>query len=271
MDINTNYYNMQKRMADQQTRSKDKTTTDAFGNVINAVYENPNDKMVSVDNFLQLMIAQLKNQDFMNPTDDTQYVTQLAQFATMQQMTEMAYYATSSYAMSLVGKDVTIASMSIGGKVDKITGPVEKVMLVDKEFKIYVKGKAYDLNQIMEVNAPGTTSSGGVDTSKLLPYPTKIESDSITIEWKPVSSDEDVNKDYTYTVYYSTEQSFDDLDEVKKGTVAGTVGSDGELSIDIKNLKADTTYFINVVATDKSGKQSVYQKATVRTAKISGQ
>ena len=35
--------------------------------------------------FLTLLVAQLKNQDFMNPVDDTQYVTQLAQISTMQQ------------------------------------------------------------------------------------------------------------------------------------------------------------------------------------------
>ena len=33
---------------------------------------------VTADDFLSLMVAQLTNQDFMNPVDDTQYVTQLA-------------------------------------------------------------------------------------------------------------------------------------------------------------------------------------------------
>ena len=40
----------------------------------------------------------------MNPVDDTQYVTQLAQISTMQQMEEMAYNAKSSYVASLVGE-----------------------------------------------------------------------------------------------------------------------------------------------------------------------
>ena len=51
------------------------------------------DRQVSIDDFLVLMVEQLKNQDFMNPVDDTQYVTQLAQFTTMQQMQELAYNA----------------------------------------------------------------------------------------------------------------------------------------------------------------------------------
>ena len=54
------------------------------GDVIDAVFGDASDKAVSMEDFLTLMVAQLKNQDFMNPVDDTQYVTQLAQISTMQ-------------------------------------------------------------------------------------------------------------------------------------------------------------------------------------------
>jgi flagellar basal-body rod modification protein FlgD len=37
--------------------------------------------------FLQLLVAQLKNQDPQNPADGTQFVTQLAQFTTLEQTT----------------------------------------------------------------------------------------------------------------------------------------------------------------------------------------
>ena len=36
--------------------------------------------------FLQLLVAQMKNQDPMNPTDSTQYVSQLAQFSELEQV-----------------------------------------------------------------------------------------------------------------------------------------------------------------------------------------
>jgi len=38
------------------------------------------------DAFLQLMVAQLKNQDPLNPTDATQFVAQLAQFSQLEQL-----------------------------------------------------------------------------------------------------------------------------------------------------------------------------------------
>ena len=37
--------------------------------------------------FLQLLVAQLQNQDPLNPADSTQFVTQLAQFQQMEQAT----------------------------------------------------------------------------------------------------------------------------------------------------------------------------------------
>ena len=40
---------------------------------------------VTTNMFLQLLVAQLKNQDPLNPADSTQFLTQLAQFQTLQQ------------------------------------------------------------------------------------------------------------------------------------------------------------------------------------------
>jgi len=44
---------------------------------------------VTENMFLQLLVAQLQNQDPMNPTDSTQFVTQLAQFQQMEQSMNM--------------------------------------------------------------------------------------------------------------------------------------------------------------------------------------
>jgi flagellar basal-body rod modification protein FlgD len=40
---------------------------------------------VTTNMFLQLLVAQIKNQDPMNPADSTQFLTQLAQFQTLSQ------------------------------------------------------------------------------------------------------------------------------------------------------------------------------------------
>ncbi len=49
---------------------------------------NPND-LASKDVFLQLLIAQIKNQDPSKPGDSIQYITQLSQFSGVEQLVDI--------------------------------------------------------------------------------------------------------------------------------------------------------------------------------------
>ncbi|MSV30264.1 MAG: hypothetical protein EXQ52_16210 [Bryobacterales bacterium] len=44
---------------------------------------------ISRDSFLKLLVAQLKNQDPMNPSDGAQFIAQLAQFSQLEQTISM--------------------------------------------------------------------------------------------------------------------------------------------------------------------------------------
>lgn len=47
---------------------------------------DPTDGLANEQTFLQLLIAQIKNQDPTNPTDSTTFLTQLAQFSQLEQL-----------------------------------------------------------------------------------------------------------------------------------------------------------------------------------------
>lgn len=130
-------------MTINNTNSVSQTTSNSW-------FEESKDQ-ISVENFLELMVAQLKNQDFTNPVDDTQYIAQLAQFATMQSMQELNYYSQSNYVISMVGKEVTASKLTIGGKLQTVTGIVTKISLVDKQFAVFIGEEMFSLSQIMEV------------------------------------------------------------------------------------------------------------------------
>ena len=53
------------------------------------------------DDFLKLLVAQMKNQDPMNPTDSTASIAQMAQFSALEQMTNI------STAMDALNKNMT--------------------------------------------------------------------------------------------------------------------------------------------------------------------
>ena len=63
-------------------------TSGVAGSTGSAATTTPKNE-VSKDEFLQLLVAQMKNQDPLNPADGTQFFTQLAQFSQLEQLTGM--------------------------------------------------------------------------------------------------------------------------------------------------------------------------------------
>jgi len=69
------------------------------------------------DDFLNLLITQLQNQDPLNPTDSTEFTAQLAQFSSLEQLNNVntnleqlqnfQASANNSQAVSLLGKEIT--------------------------------------------------------------------------------------------------------------------------------------------------------------------
>lgn len=232
---------------------------------VNTPYETDSSSSISIESFLQLMIAELQNQDFTNPVDNSQYVSQLAQFAIMQQMQTLAYYSKTNYVMGLVGKEVTVASYSLGGKVNSATGTVEKITLSGEDYEIYVKGKAYSLSQIMSVSQTSATTANELESvAKSTPYLLKRTAESAEIAWNPPTTSDE--SQYYYSVYYSENQEFDSLAQVKQGTlVASFQGGDDDLAASLSDLEPDTTYYVNVIISDSSGNQAVYQKLIFKT------
>lgn len=126
----------------------------------NTVFTDKQTKELTSQDFLELMVAQLRNQDFMNPVDDTQFLSQMAQFTTMQQSQEMAELTKQNYVRSLVGQNVTAARFKVSGELESVTGIIEKVSLVDNDFLIYIGDKTFSLDQIMTLNVAGTVGEG---------------------------------------------------------------------------------------------------------------
>jgi flagellar basal-body rod modification protein FlgD len=85
--------------------------------------------------YMKLMIAQLQNQNPLEPLDNNEMASQLAQFSQLQQLESMntsfsqVLTATErNYANSLLGKTVTFYSQDeITGEYDKQTGTVSSI------------------------------------------------------------------------------------------------------------------------------------------------
>lgn len=131
--------------------SKTKSTEKSYNNV---KFSNDDQSDVNVQDFLNLMVTQLTNQDFMNPVDDTQYLSQLAQFSSMSAMQDLAQFSKQSFVMSYLGKEVTASVYNVGGEVETTTGKVTSVSLVNDDYKLTVNGKEFSIGDIKSVSDP---------------------------------------------------------------------------------------------------------------------
>lgn len=60
-----------------------------FGNTHQKTEENKQSGMLGKDAFLNLLITQLRNQDPLNPMEDKEFISQMAQFSSLEQMQEL--------------------------------------------------------------------------------------------------------------------------------------------------------------------------------------
>src|SRR5205085_2525477 len=86
------------------------------------------------DAFLRLLVTQLENQDPTKPMDNTQFISQMAQFSALEQMNNVSdglsvltQMQMTTQAMSLVGRSVTLTNPAGG---DPITGKVDSIHFV---------------------------------------------------------------------------------------------------------------------------------------------
>ena len=87
------------------------------------------------DAFLQLLVAQMRYQDPLEPTSNTEYISQYAQFSQVEQMQNMSASMDLQRASQLVGKEVYIRTTTSTGETKYVQGKVDYV--------VYENGKAY--------------------------------------------------------------------------------------------------------------------------------
>lgn len=110
--------------------------------------------VVTMDSFYKLLIAEMSNQDPLEPTSNTEFISQLASFTSLQAQQDNFAVQKQNYANSLVGQTVSVQGSA---KDDLVTGVVESVSYGD-EVMIKVDDKSYKLSAIKQVY--GYTSMG---------------------------------------------------------------------------------------------------------------
>ncbi len=125
--------------------------------------------------FMQLLVTQLQNQDPLQPTANDEFVAQLAQFTSLEQMEvvneNLVALAILQQGNALLGQ-LTSASSLIGQQVQYTNpedgsvaiGVVDSVKIEDDVAMLRVGGTSVPLSSVTEVlGAPQSETSAGTD------------------------------------------------------------------------------------------------------------
>ena len=111
------------------------------------MFEDKHD-LITMDNFYSLLVAEMQNQDPLEPTSNTEFISQMASFTALSSQQDAFNVQQQNYANSLIGKTVTV---SVGdGKTD--TGIVTFVKSGEDPM-VNVNGTNYKLSAISQVHS----------------------------------------------------------------------------------------------------------------------
>jgi flagellar basal-body rod modification protein FlgD len=116
-------------------------------------------KTLGKDDFLRILITQLQHQDPSKPLEDKEFIAQMAQFTSVEQLTNMntelkALRQMMGISPAFIGKEISWSVIdSVGAKATK-TGIVDALTFKGGVQYASVKGEEVSLDQIVKVTNP---------------------------------------------------------------------------------------------------------------------
>ncbi len=117
------------------------------------------------DAFLQLLVAQMKYQDPLQPTSNTEYISQYAQFSQVEQMQNMAASVELQRASQLVGENVYVKTTTNSGETKYIQGKVDYVVYENNKAYLSINESLYSLDDLDTVHDPAYLEAYELATS----------------------------------------------------------------------------------------------------------
>ncbi len=140
------------------------------------------------DAFLQLLVAQMQYQDPLEPTSNTEFISQYAQFSQVEQMQNLAATSELARATSLVGQHVYVKTTGSDGEPDYVYGKVDYVAFENNKAYVSIEESLYSIDDVDTVvnleykNAYDKAYDFTIRMNKL-PHPNRIDlSDAETID-----------------------------------------------------------------------------------------
>ena len=101
--------------------------------------------------FLQLLVCEMQHQDPLEPTTNTEWISQMATFSQLEELQSLSKTTENSQVFSLVGKTVEVSYEDASGNKQFKTGVVDFVSMSGGVAKLSIDGALYSIDEIANV------------------------------------------------------------------------------------------------------------------------
>lgn len=136
--------------------------TDLINAGKNAKSKDKDNNTLGKDDFLKILITQLQNQDPTQPLQDKEFIAQMAQFTSVEQLTNMAgemklMRQSLGFVSGLIGKSITWTDIDSSGASVEKSGVIDSITFKDGNQYANVKGVEISLDKLKKIENVGET------------------------------------------------------------------------------------------------------------------
>ncbi len=103
------------------------------------------------DAFLQLLIAEMQHQDPLEPTTNTEWISQMATFSQLEELQSLSKTTENTQIFSLVGKNVIVSTEDAMGNKQLKEGVVDFISMSGGTAKFSIDGALYSMSELYSV------------------------------------------------------------------------------------------------------------------------
>ena len=128
-------------------------------NYANPVAKTSSGQTLGKDDFLHILVTQLRYQDPLQPMEDREFIAQMAQFSSLEQLMnvadEMRHLRESiGMATGLIGKEITWELTMEDGSTIELSGVVDSIMFKDGKQWAVVGNQEISIDRVTRVANP---------------------------------------------------------------------------------------------------------------------
>ena len=128
-----------------------KIDTSMAGNTVASTKDNSSNSSLDKDAFLQLLVTQMQYQDPLEPTSNTEYMAQLAQFSSVEELQNLSSTFSTGQAMNLTGQYVILNVPDSTGEIKQVSGLVDYVTVTDGKAYFHIGDEYYSSDYLDSV------------------------------------------------------------------------------------------------------------------------